>query len=131
VDNTATVSRWWLFDPVVYVAIGQFGIGEYCLAPASNFENCLWQRGPYYDIDSTNSEKQWRTWNNVVSHVSTMGALDSLFKEIGITLFDNAHLATPITLRNKLKKAHSKRAQLQSVKSNGDKKMFERHFQFV
>jgi hypothetical protein len=90
-------------------------------------------RGPYYNSDSTNSEKQWRTWNNVVSHVSTMGALDFLFKEIGITLFDKARPATPITLRNKLKKAHthSKRAQLQSVKSNGDKKMFERHFQFV
>jgi hypothetical protein len=50
-------------------------------------------RGPYYNIDSTNSEKQWRTWNNVVSHVSTMGALDFLFKEIGITLFDNARPA--------------------------------------
>ena len=67
-------------------------------------------KGAFYDIDSTNREKQWRTWNHVVSHVSTMGALDSLFKEFGITLFDN-----PITLRNKLKKAHSKRAQLQSV----------------
>lgn len=58
---------------VVYVAIGQFGIDEYCLAPGSNFENCPWQRGPYYDIDnidSTNSEKQWRTWNNAVSHAN-------------------------------------------------------------
>ena len=30
-----------------------------------------------------------------------------------------------------LKKAHSKRARLQSVKWNGDKKMFEVHFKFV
>jgi hypothetical protein len=111
---------------VAYVAMFQFGIDECCLAPTRDLENDSWQSGPHYDLPFSTND-QWRTMTRIRLNVPN---LEVLFKTIGTTSFMN--IGGPIvTLRNIRKNAHSRKARLDSVKWNEDKKKFTADFTFI
>ena len=110
---------------VVYVAIGQFSIDDCCLAPKSNFENITWQSGPYYDAKMTSVENVWQTWTYICCYENS---IDSFFKEIGTI---SLGVYPTITIRDKNKIAHSRKATLTSVKWEPEKLRFKLSFTFI
>jgi len=115
--------------PTIYVAVGQFEVDTLCLAPTNNFENATWQSGPYYDGIMNGIEDEWRTWRNIQFHVRSLCQLDDLFKENGATLF-GIQTKPLVTVRNKEKKAHSRRATLDGIIWKNDTK-FQVKFTFT
>mmetsp|Transcript_15268 Transcript_15268/g.34205 ORF Transcript_15268/g.34205 Transcript_15268/m.34205 type:complete len:396 (-) Transcript_15268:1318-2505(-) len=123
-----------------HVATGQFGIEERCVAPSNNFENQSWQPGPYFDCDMDTLVKKWQTWpiTSVTTSVDSMNALDSLFKEIGTAQLSTLSSSSQqssfssrlITLRDKQKKAHSRKAFLRSITWDKTKSKFMIAFDF-
>jgi len=117
-----------LLSQIAFVAVGQFGLEDCCLAPMDDFEDTPWQSGPYYDADLTAVEGVWQTWLGLNVYLKSMSELDSLFKEMGTALFSNS--SHVVTVRNKRKKAHSRKATLNSSKWNETKKSFQVGFTF-
>jgi len=118
-----------LTSQVVYVAMGQFGIDDCCLAPKSNLENKPWQSGPYYDANMTGVENVWQTWPVIESFVDS---IDALFKEIGTVVSLGTLTEAPtITVRDENKIAHSKKATLNSVKWEPERRQYKLKFTFI
>ena len=112
---------------VVYVGIGKYGIDDCCLAPKSSLENTPWQSGPYYDNSMRGMENEWQSWTGMVCYESSV---DFLFKEIGtISLGDLSD--TVVTIRNRNKRAHSRKATLDSIKWEHEKHAFKLSFTFI
>lgn len=114
-----------LTSQVVYVAMGQFGIDNCCLAPKSNLENKPWQPGPYYNANMTAVENVWRTARSINCHTVS---IDSLFKDIG-TISLGVH--PTVTVRDKIKLAHSRKATLTSVEWVQERHQFKLTFNFI
>ena len=114
----------------IYVAVGQFEVDTLCLAPKNNFENYPWQAGPYYDGYMNKIEDEWRTWTGIQFFVHSLSSFDELFKENGATLF-GIQTKPVVTVRNKLKKAHSRRATLDGITWKEDTKQFAVDFTFT
>lgn len=108
-----------LTSQVVHVAVGHFGIDDCCLAPKSDLKDMPWQGGPYYDGNMGGDG--WLSWDGVDFAVDS---LDSFIKEIGCS--NNV-----VTVRDKSKKAHSRSANLHSVKWDSTKNKFTIAFDFI
>ena len=117
-----------LISQVVYVAMGQFGIDDCCLAPKSNLENKSWQSGPYYDTSMKGVENKWQTWTGMESSTYS---IDALFKEMGTVSLGSLSEVPTVTIRDKAKKAHSRKATLTSVKWEPEKHQFKLTFTFI
>lgn len=113
-----------------YIPIGQFGIDKVCLAPKSNLENVAWEGGPYFDTPMMKGvENVWLSWPSMECFVSS---IDGLFKGIGTLSYGNLVAPMPIvTVRNKNKIAHSRKAALRSVKWEPEKSSFKVTFTFI
>lgn len=129
----------WLVQPLiqcgatisspVYVAIGQFGIDECCLALTDDLENKPWESGPYYDEGNLHGiEEEWRTWPGINCCLNSLAELEPCIKEVG-----TIHTNSPpnITIRNKEKIAHSRKAWLRSFGWNKEKKKWQVDFEFI
>ena len=114
----------------IYVAVGQFEVDTLCLAPKCNFDDVPWQAGPYYDGNMNGIEDEWRIWGNIQFYVRSLCQLDDLFKETGATLF-GIPTKPVVTVRNKSKKAHSRRATLDGITWNSVKGTFTVDFTFT
>ena len=129
----------WLVQPLlrrgatisspVHVAIGQFGIDECCLALTDNLENKSWEPGPYFDNDMHGAEEEWKTWSNINFPLNSLADLEPFMKEVG-----KIHTNAPpphITIRNRKKIAHSRKARLRSFGWNKEKKKWQVDFDFI
>jgi hypothetical protein len=130
-----TTGEVWILQPLygdggttqpVYVAVGQFGIDDCCLVPMDDLENLPWQSGPYYDISTAGVEDAWQTCPSIESHPSS---IDSLFKAIGTTNFCMSR--TVVTVRDKHKKAKSRKATLVAIVWDTDKERFDVKLDFI
>lgn len=136
------------------IAIGQFGIDDACIAPANNFENFSWQCGPYFDATMNQDSNWWKSSNKdptMTVEVDSMSDLDSIFQEMGTTIFPNPgrrgsniygipnglgpHATSAstinVTVRDKHKKAHSKKAILHSIEWDATNLKFVIRFNFT
>jgi hypothetical protein len=130
-----TTGEVWIVQPLyrdgsttqpVHVAIGQFGIDDCCLAPNGDLENLPWQSGPYYDMSMAGIENVWQTCPAIECHPSSV---DSLFKAIGTTNISMSN--TIVTVRDKNKKAKSRKATLRKIAWDADKQWFDVKFDFI
>jgi hypothetical protein len=129
----------WLVQPLiqrgatisspVYVAMGQFGIDECCLAPTNDLENIPWESGPYFDNDMHGAEEEWRTWPGINCDLNSLADLEPFMKEVG-KIHTNAS-PPHITIRNKEKIAHSRKARLLSFGWNKEEKKWQVSFDFI
>ena len=129
----------WLVQPLirrgatisspVHVAIGQFGIDECCLALTDDLENKPWEPGPYFDRNLQKVEEEWRTWSDINCPLSSLAELEPFMKEVGMirTKASPPH----ITIRNKEKIAHSRKARLRSFGWNKEEKVWQVDFDFI
>mmetsp|Transcript_23036 Transcript_23036/g.49873 ORF Transcript_23036/g.49873 Transcript_23036/m.49873 type:complete len:371 (+) Transcript_23036:26-1138(+) len=115
-----------LRSQVAYVAVGQFGIDDCCLAPKNDLQDTPWQPGPYYDGSMVGVESKWQTWTSIEFHLVSV---DNLFKETGSTNLINPN--NVVTVRDKTKIAHSKKANLSSITWDSAKNKFCVLFTFV
>ena len=128
----------WLVQPLIqrgattsslaHVAIGQFGIDECCLALTDDLENIPWESGPYYDGNMHKIEEKWKTWPGIKFPLNSLAELEPFMKEVG-----TIHTNEPphITIRNKEKIAHSRKAQLRSFGWNKEEKRWQVEFDFI
>ena len=100
--------------PPLMVAFGQFGIDEYCIAPASNepLELLSWEPGPYLDISVT--DPKWRSWDGIDVPNVTSHDMKSTFFPNDTTIAFNIDPRHPkgVTVRNREKHAHTRRGHL-------------------
>lgn len=128
---------FWIVQPLsnnpfipptaAYVAIGHFCLDDCCLAPKSNLENYTWQSGPYFDYDMSGVEMEWQTWSTMEC---TVVSIDNVFKQVGSVDISSGK-GTIVTLRDKNKKAHSRKGTLQSIKWSAAECRFKVSLAFI
>jgi hypothetical protein len=118
----------WLVKPLnerggnlVHIAFGQFGIDTTCLAPVNNFENVKWQSGPSFN--TTFGATEWMTWPGMDMYV-TSSELEALAECFKSGLVSAVSKKETFVIRDKKKKAHSRRYYLNELTWNKDKKMW-------
>lgn len=105
----------------VHVSFGQFGIDDCCVAPKSSLEHITWESGPYLDIDMSKVDAGWMTgWSSMFHETPHLSDLEPLLKEIGTVWIspssDNQQQNQLVCIRDKSKKAHSRKGTLTSIK---------------
>eukprot|EP00592_Proboscia_alata_P005289 CAMPEP_0194368206 /NCGR_PEP_ID=MMETSP0174-20130528/16449_1 /TAXON_ID=216777 /ORGANISM="Proboscia alata, Strain PI-D3" /LENGTH=472 /DNA_ID=CAMNT_0039144463 /DNA_START=55 /DNA_END=1473 /DNA_ORIENTATION=+ len=104
-------------------------IDNCCLAPKSNFEDMTWEKGPYFDHPSGKSEA-WTTIGSAKFSAAT-AELEMLGNCFNCGIFEAINKKKKFTLRNSLKKAHSRACVLKDIEWKGDKSKWEIFVEFI
>lgn len=129
----------WIVAPLnglvslaAHVSFGQFGIDDSCVAPINSMEDTPWESGPYFDINMTGVDEKWRTeWSGLSHKTSTMSDLEQLLKVMGKVSVLPFTTSNPVVcIRDKDKKAHSRRGKLKCFEWVETNKQWKIEFDF-
>ena len=121
----------WLIQPLVRgkdadlqkIAFRQYGIDENVIAPINTFDNVPWQRGPYFDIDLSDTPfPEWSTeWPGLETSITTV-ELENLGEVIADDLISPPLNRSKFVMRDRRFIARSRQCYLTKLEwQNGDK----------
>jgi len=121
----------WLIQPLVRggqtdlqrIAFRQYGIDENVIAPIDSFDNIPWQRGPYFDIDLSDTPfPEWSTeWPGLETSITT-AELENLGEVIADDLISSPLNRSKFVMRDKRFIARSRQCYLTKLEwQTGDK----------
>lgn len=121
----------WLIQPLLRgkdadlqrIAFRQYGIDETVIAPIDTFDNVPWQRGPYFDIDLSDTPfPEWSTeWPGLETSITT-AELENLGEVIADDLISPASNRSKFVMRDRRFIARSRQCYLTKLEwQNGDK----------